>query len=1002
MVFFNYALRKLNAKIVYYGPGLCGKTTNLVWIHDNFEGGDRGKMISLATEGDRTIFFDLLPLEIGAIRGMDVTLQLYTVPGQVHYNSTRQLVLRGADGVVFVADSQRAMQGSNKDSFKNLQENLLLQGISLDGFPHVLQFNKRDLRDVVPVEELNDDLNHYSVPIFEATATDGVGVQETLEGIVKLVMRNLRQRYEGATTGARTPGLKDSQVRIPEAPPTPPPGPTEVLPPEMPAEPIAVSDPPPRVEPVTPPDPEPVFDLEPPPEEPIVSPDPPSVEPVVPPDPLPVEPVVPPDPLLPEESLPIEPPAAVAFGDGDPAETVDFSKVMGSDPFGGMGGGFEDEVSTAVYDVNDDSAIDFEELKRLDAQKAPPTPPPTPDPPPADPSDFDVVTPAYESVPPEVPELPEVPEMPEVPEAPEEVPAAFDIESTDAGLKTQHATVIESDDSMAAFDFQATPPDMDSIPEFEMDEPQPEFAPEPEIPEIEVEVEEIPEVAEAELPPAFKPPAGVDVQVADEEVPPVLAESEPASHLPRPPAEGMYIDRIEAPSPFAPNPDAPGGSAEALEALSNIARHDPVIMPEDREVPLTASVDEIDEVVELVEPPPGSFLVDDLEAPSVADVEAEFKAHPIVDIDADFEAPLLADVEDQPEAPPIVDFDTGYDAPPVVDAEEELEAPPVVDIDVDFEAPRLADVEDGVDAPPIVDIDTEFQALLVDDVEDEVETPPIVDIDSEFEASPVADVEDEVEAPPVVDVDSEFVAPKVVDVEAELEALHGADAEDEFEPPPIVDVDAEVEAQPFVDAKPEIEPPPIVEVDAEVEAQPFVDAKDEFEEPHVADAEDDFEAPPIVEVEEELEAPHDISVEESSDTPPVAADDEEVEGADAIDEGLFEVTPVGPVVVGSEDPWTEEELSGVYHIDQVEKAEQTAAIEAAEPPREVEVRAEDNQLHLRLQGTGAIVESGQVRALDIEVPVPGAWVGNRRVTLQLRLTLTPDTEYEDDGSDNPS
>ena len=231
MVFFNYALRKLNAKIVYYGPGLCGKTTNLMWIHDNFEGGDRGKMISLATEGDRTIFFDLLPLEIGAIRGMDVTLQLYTVPGQVHYNSTRQLVLRGADGVVFVADSQRAMQGSNTDSFKNLQENLLLQGISLDGFPHILQFNKRDLRDVVSIEELNDDLNHYSVPIFEATATDGVGVQETLEGIVKLVMRNLRQRYEGATTGARTPGLEDSQVSIPDSLSTPPVSPTEVPPP---------------------------------------------------------------------------------------------------------------------------------------------------------------------------------------------------------------------------------------------------------------------------------------------------------------------------------------------------------------------------------------------------------------------------------------------------------------------------------------------------------------------------------------------------------------------------------------------------------------------------------------------------------------------------------------------------------------------------------------------------------------------------------------------------
>ncbi len=196
MVFFNYALRKLNAKIVYYGPGLCGKTTNLQWIHDHFEGGQRGKMISLSTEGDRTIFFDLLPLEIGSIRGMDVTLQLYTVPGQVHYNSTRQLVLRGADGVVFVADSQSTMRGSNIDSLRNLEENLSLQGVDLSDFPHVLQFNKRDLGDLISVDDLDADLNRYSVPFFEAVATDGVGVQETLEGIVKLVMRNLRERYE--------------------------------------------------------------------------------------------------------------------------------------------------------------------------------------------------------------------------------------------------------------------------------------------------------------------------------------------------------------------------------------------------------------------------------------------------------------------------------------------------------------------------------------------------------------------------------------------------------------------------------------------------------------------------------------------------------------------------------------------------------------------------------------------------------------------------------------
>ncbi len=221
MVFFNYALRKLNAKIVYYGPGLCGKTTNLQWIHDNFEGGDKGKMVSLATEGDRTIFFDLLPLDIGTIRGMDVTLQLYTVPGQVHYNSTRQLVLRGADGVVFVADSQRAMHGSNSESLENLEENLALQGVTLSEFPHVLQFNKRDLGDVMQVEEMDSMLNRYGSPFFEAVAVEGIGVQDTLEGIVRLVMRSLKDRYEN-----RGPGVKPVQagavrpVLVPAGPPS--------------------------------------------------------------------------------------------------------------------------------------------------------------------------------------------------------------------------------------------------------------------------------------------------------------------------------------------------------------------------------------------------------------------------------------------------------------------------------------------------------------------------------------------------------------------------------------------------------------------------------------------------------------------------------------------------------------------------------------------------------------------------------------------------------------
>lgn len=208
MVFFNYALRKLNAKIVYYGPGLCGKTTNLQWIHDNFEGGDKGKMVSLATEGDRTIFFDLLPLDIGTIRGMDVTLQLYTVPGQVHYNSTRQLVLRGADGVVFVADSQRAMQSSNADSLINLNENLGLQGVSLAEFPHVIQFNKRDLSELMAVEEMDTALNRFDAPFFEAVAVEGIGVQESLEGIVRLVMKSLKDRYEARGLGAQSSGLR--------------------------------------------------------------------------------------------------------------------------------------------------------------------------------------------------------------------------------------------------------------------------------------------------------------------------------------------------------------------------------------------------------------------------------------------------------------------------------------------------------------------------------------------------------------------------------------------------------------------------------------------------------------------------------------------------------------------------------------------------------------------------------------------------------------------------
>jgi signal recognition particle receptor subunit beta len=165
VVLVNYTTRELTAKLVYYGPGLCGKTTNLQYVYDALLPDDRrGKMVSLATETDRTLFFDFLPLEIGTIKGLKTRLQLYTVPGQVHYNATRKIVLKGADGIVFVADSQRSMKEANKESFKNMKDNLAEHGLDLKAIPHVLQFNKRDLPDVMPVEEMFEDLNEHNVP----------------------------------------------------------------------------------------------------------------------------------------------------------------------------------------------------------------------------------------------------------------------------------------------------------------------------------------------------------------------------------------------------------------------------------------------------------------------------------------------------------------------------------------------------------------------------------------------------------------------------------------------------------------------------------------------------------------------------------------------------------------------------------------------------------------------------------------------------------------------
>jgi mutual gliding-motility protein MglA len=195
MVLFNYATKEITAKIVYYGPGLCGKTTNLQFVYDSLPSNNKSKMLSLATKTDRTLFFDFLPLDLGKIRGMRTKLQLYTVPGQVYYNSTRQLVLKGADGVVFVADSQDFAVDANLESLQNLEDNLKRQGIRLREMPLVMQFNKRDLPNALPLAELEKEVNKLGVPTFESVATTGLGVEETLKGITQLVLTHLVKKY---------------------------------------------------------------------------------------------------------------------------------------------------------------------------------------------------------------------------------------------------------------------------------------------------------------------------------------------------------------------------------------------------------------------------------------------------------------------------------------------------------------------------------------------------------------------------------------------------------------------------------------------------------------------------------------------------------------------------------------------------------------------------------------------------------------------------------------
>jgi hypothetical protein len=193
MSFINYMAREINCKIVYYGPGLCGKTTNLQYIYEKTNPNAKGKMISLATETERTLFFDFLPLSLGEIRGFKTRFHLYTVPGQVFYDASRKLILKGVDGVIFVADSQLERLEANQESVDNLVTNLAEQGYVLEKIPYVVQYNKRDLPNVVDVAELRPLINPMNVPDYEAVARTGQGVFETLKAVSRLVLTELKR-----------------------------------------------------------------------------------------------------------------------------------------------------------------------------------------------------------------------------------------------------------------------------------------------------------------------------------------------------------------------------------------------------------------------------------------------------------------------------------------------------------------------------------------------------------------------------------------------------------------------------------------------------------------------------------------------------------------------------------------------------------------------------------------------------------------------------------------
>ena len=216
MVSINYAFKEISCKIVYYGPGLSGKTTNLQYVHKKVPQPTKGELISLATDADRTLYFDFLPINIGSVAGFTTKFQLYTVPGQVYYNATRKLVLRGADGLVFVADSQESKMEENQESLKNLLDNLQEYGYNLNEVPMVIQYNERDLPGALPLDVLEKALNPNGLLSFEAVAVKGDGVFDTLKCIIKIVLENARAKSETGSKSAEPPSPQPVRQEMPE------------------------------------------------------------------------------------------------------------------------------------------------------------------------------------------------------------------------------------------------------------------------------------------------------------------------------------------------------------------------------------------------------------------------------------------------------------------------------------------------------------------------------------------------------------------------------------------------------------------------------------------------------------------------------------------------------------------------------------------------------------------------------------------------------------------